>query len=98
MTNSKNNLHPRLFIVYHFDDIINQIDIKTETLLLDQTLPYVSKFTVVLAILSRYHPICVAVPSPSRPHNVLFFMGRRYLNVTHRSKKKDAALKRPIAS
>ncbi len=45
MTNSKNNLHPRLFIVYHFDDIINQIDIKTETLLQDQTLPYLFKFS-----------------------------------------------------
>ena len=28
----------RLFIVDHFDDIINQIDIKTETLLQDQNL------------------------------------------------------------
>ena len=28
----------RLFIVDHFDDIINQIDIKTETLLQDQSL------------------------------------------------------------
>jgi hypothetical protein len=28
----------RLMIIDHFDDIINQIDIKTETLLLDQSL------------------------------------------------------------
>ena len=28
----------RLFIVNHFDEIINQIDIKTETLFLDQSL------------------------------------------------------------
>ena len=34
-------------------------------------------YTVVLAFLSRYRPISVAVP-----------MGRRYLNVTHRSKKR----------
>ena len=40
--------------------------------------------TVVLAFLFRYRPISVAAP-----------MGRRYLNVTHRSKKKDAVLKRP---
>ena len=54
--------------------------------------------TVVLAFLSRYRPISVAVPSPSRPHTVAVPMGRRYLNVTHRSKKKDAVLKRPVTS
>ena len=42
--------------------------------------------TVVLAFLARYRPHTVAVP-----------MGRRYLNVTPRSKIKDAVLKRPIA-
>ena len=35
---SNEDQNPRLFIVDHFDDIINQIDIKTETLLLDQSL------------------------------------------------------------
>ena len=53
---------------------------------------------MVLAFLSRYHPISVAVPSPYRPHTVAVPMGRRYLNVTNRSKKKDAVLKHPIAS
>ena len=46
--------------------------------------------TVVLAFLSRYRPISVAVPSRPRPHTVPFSMGRRYLNATHRSRKKDA--------
>ena len=32
------NYHSRLLITYHFDEIINQIDIKTETLLQDQSL------------------------------------------------------------
>ena len=32
------------------------------------------------------------------PLSVAVTMGRRYLNVTHRSKKKDAVTKRPIAS
>ena len=45
---------------------------------------------VVLEFLSRYRPISVAAASQSRSNTVLFFMGRRYLNVTHRSKKKDA--------
>ncbi len=44
-------------------------------------------FTVVSAFLTLDHPYSVAVP-----------MGCRYLNATHRSKKKDAVLKRPIAS
>ena len=35
---SNEDQNPRLFIVDHFDDIINQIDIKTETVLLDQSL------------------------------------------------------------
>ena len=35
---SNEDQNPRLFIVDHFDDIINQIDIKTETLFLDQSL------------------------------------------------------------
>ena len=35
---SNEDQNPRLFIVDHFDDIINQIDIKTEILLLDQSL------------------------------------------------------------
>ena len=50
---------------------------------------------MVLAFLSRNRPISVAVSSPSRPHTVLFFMERRYLNVAHRSKKKDVVLKGP---
>ena len=49
------------------------------------------EITVVLAFLARYHHVSVAVPSSYR-------MGRRYLNVTHRSNKKDAILKRLIAS
>ena len=32
MKNFKNNFHSHLIIIDHFDDIINQIDIKTETL------------------------------------------------------------------
>jgi hypothetical protein len=32
------SFHPRLIITDHFDDIINQIDTKTETLFLDQCL------------------------------------------------------------
>ena len=35
---SNEDQNPRLFIVDHFDDIINEIDIKTETLFLDQSL------------------------------------------------------------
>ena len=41
---------------------------------------------MVLAFLARYRPHTVAVP-----------MERHNLNVTHRSKKKDAVLKRLIA-
>ena len=33
MSNSNRNFHSHLVIIDHFDDIINQIDIKTETLL-----------------------------------------------------------------
>ena len=43
-----------------------------------------SHFTVLLAFLARDHPF--SVPDP---------IGYHYLDVTHRSKKKDAALKRP---
>ncbi len=39
MTNENQCFHPRLFIVDHFDLIINQIDLKTESLLCDQSLP-----------------------------------------------------------
>ena len=35
---SYQSFQPRLMIIDHFDDIINQIDIKTETLFLDQSL------------------------------------------------------------
>jgi hypothetical protein len=35
---SKQNQNPRLIVNDHFDNIINQIDIKTETLLQDQSL------------------------------------------------------------
>ena len=35
---SNEDQNSRLFIVDHFDDIINEIDIKTETLLQDQSL------------------------------------------------------------
>ena len=38
MSYSNRNLNSRVKIVDHFDDIINQIDIKTETLFLDQSL------------------------------------------------------------
>ena len=38
MSNLKNNFHSDLIIIDHFDDIINQIDIKTETLLENQSL------------------------------------------------------------
>ena len=57
-------------------------------------LKFIDETTVLLAFLTRDHPFSVAVPS----HTVPDTMGRRYLNVTHRSKKKDAVLKRPIAS
>ena len=43
--------------------------------------------TVLLAILARGHPYSVPVT-----------LGRRYLNVTHCHEKKDAVLKRLIAS
>ena len=33
MSSSNRNFHSHLVIIDHFDDIINQIDIKTETLL-----------------------------------------------------------------
>ena len=35
---TKENQSKCLIIIDHFDDIINQIDIKTETLLMDQSL------------------------------------------------------------
>ncbi len=38
MSNLKNNFHSHLTIIDHFDEIINKIDIKTETLLQDQSL------------------------------------------------------------
>ena len=38
MTNEIQTFHPRLIIVDHFDELINQIDIKTETLLENQSL------------------------------------------------------------
>ena len=38
MSNSNRNFHSHLVIIDHFDNIINQIDIKTETLLMDQSL------------------------------------------------------------
>ena len=38
MSYSNRNLNSRVKIVDHFDEIINQIDIKTETLFLDQSL------------------------------------------------------------
>ena len=39
MSDSNANFHPRLIILDHFDDIINQIDIKTETLLENKIYP-----------------------------------------------------------
>lgn len=36
--NKNKSFHPKLIIVDHFDEIKNQIDIKTETLLCDQNL------------------------------------------------------------
>jgi len=38
MSNQNKSFHPRLVITDHFDFIVNKIDIKTETLLLDQSL------------------------------------------------------------
>jgi hypothetical protein len=38
MSNQNKSFHPRLIITDHFDLIINKIDIKIETLLLDQSL------------------------------------------------------------
>ena len=38
MSIQRQSSHPGLIIVQHFDEIINQIDIKTETLLQDQSL------------------------------------------------------------
>jgi hypothetical protein len=35
---SQQNQNPHLMIIDHFDDVINQIDVKTETLLQDQCL------------------------------------------------------------
>ena len=43
--------------------------------------------TVVLTFLARYRPISLAVLS----HTVPVHMGRRYLNVTHRSKKRTVS-------
>jgi hypothetical protein len=37
------SFHPRLIIVDHFDEIINQIDIQTESVLMDQSLPEETK-------------------------------------------------------
>jgi predicted nuclease of restriction endonuclease-like RecB superfamily len=39
MTSESESFHPRLIIVNHFDRIINEIDIKTETLLENQIFP-----------------------------------------------------------
>ena len=39
MTSETQSFHPRLIIVNHFDQIINEIDIKTETLLENQIFP-----------------------------------------------------------
>jgi len=38
MSKATQSFHPRVIIVDHFDEIVNQIDIKTETLLENQTL------------------------------------------------------------
>ena len=38
MINEIQTFHPRLIVVDHFDELINQIDIKTETLLENQSL------------------------------------------------------------
>ena len=38
MTNQNHCINPRLIIVDHFDELINQIDIQTETLLENQSL------------------------------------------------------------
>ncbi len=38
MSNQNKSFHPLLIIKDHFDSIVNKIDIKTETLLLDQSL------------------------------------------------------------
>ena len=38
MSNQNESFHPLLIITDHFDFILNKIDIKTETLLLDQSL------------------------------------------------------------
>ena len=38
MSLENQSFNPRLIIVDHFDDIINQIDIQTESILIDQSL------------------------------------------------------------
>ena len=38
MSQENQSFNPRLIIVDHFDDIINQIDIQTESILIDQSL------------------------------------------------------------
>jgi hypothetical protein len=38
MSNYNKSFHPLVIIADHFDEVINKIDIKTETLLLDQSL------------------------------------------------------------
>ena len=43
MSLQNQSFHPRLIIVDHFDEIINQIDIQTESLLVDQSLPEETK-------------------------------------------------------
>jgi len=40
------SFHPKLLIVDHFDEIINQIDIKTEYLLMDQSLQEETKTNI----------------------------------------------------
>jgi len=46
MSVQNQSLHPKLLIVDHFDEIINQIDIKTESLLMDQSLQEETKTNI----------------------------------------------------
>jgi len=46
MSVQNQSLHPKLLIVDHFDEIINHIDIKTESLLMDQSLQEETKTNI----------------------------------------------------
>ena len=45
-----------------------------------------------MSVYRREHTVLLAFLTRDHPYRVPVSMGRRYLNVTHRPKKKDAAL------